>query len=662
MISQDGSLEGIAPVYEFLETTWKEEKVCLFLQLFVDSRGHIFVSIARAGTFRSTDGGNHFEKVLDFSCWGMTEDKAGQLIFGNYDSKHKAGDHTGVQVLLSSDGGDHWANIGLAPWRKQDHVHDVKVNSSNNWIYLTLGDSNEKFRGCWRSKNVTGKTEKPSLAGSHKIKTKEVGVFEPGQSIVIVDKDKTQNNSISSVAGNEIHLETPLASEFAEGSTIFLHDWTKKISHPDNGLFAKILFHGTDIYLTDDSGPNLNKSKTGVFCASDDGSNQTYIAKPALPYQGSAWGVFNICQDSEQRIWTATRPIHGEGHLWMYDGKSWRVLETVEEEDIKVWFRRNRTFRDLTVANLRDKNGPEYQAVLTRHPEGSMIFNTGDCLAMTEPGNEEQKLLLLVIGAERCGTSWLTNYFRSHPSVFVPLSKQLHFFDAILSKEVGERNSRRKRRQLVNELQKDKPNKDVLACLLYREIMMHDHSAYLGYFNKYAHHESCFADMTPTYWQLEKEHFEFISNFYDKLKILFIVRDPISRFLSFAKIAARRKGPLEEEKIVKILDPLVNSERQSYTRSIKIIEAVFGEESRLIMFYEDLFREESIQKICEFIGADFVPANYDGVINAGESVFLSDAAKKDLFAKIRHEYEWCADRFGDALPDQWRQSQRLIES
>lgn len=281
---------------------------------------------------------------------------------------------------------------------------------------------------------------------------------------------------------------------------------------------------------------------------------------------------------------------------------------------------------------------------------------------MTEPGKEDQNVLLLVIGAERCGTSWLTNYFRDHPSVFVPFSKQLHFFDAILSEEVGGRNSRRKRRQLVNELQKNNPNKDVLTCLLYREIMMHDHSAYLGYFNKYAHHESCFADMTPTYWQLEKEHFEFISNFYDRLKILFIVRDPISRFLSIAKIAARRKGPLEEGNIIKILDPLVNLERQSYSRSIKIIEEVFGEESRLILFYENLFQEESIRNICEFIGADFVPANYHGVINAGESVFLSDAAKKELFAKIGHEYEWCSGRFGNALPDQWRQSQRLIES
>jgi sulfotransferase family protein len=36
----------------------------------------------------------------------------------------------------------------------------------------------------------------------------------------------------------------------------------------------------------------------------------------------------------------------------------------------------------------------------------------------------------LVIGPPRCGTTWLAKALRSHPEVFMPARKELHFFDA----------------------------------------------------------------------------------------------------------------------------------------------------------------------------------------------------------------------------------------
>jgi hypothetical protein len=35
----------------------------------------------------------------------------------------------------------------------------------------------------------------------------------------------------------------------------------------------------------------------------------------------------------------------------------------------------------------------------------------------------------LVIGAQKCGTTWLEAMLRQHPEVFVPVTKELHFFD-----------------------------------------------------------------------------------------------------------------------------------------------------------------------------------------------------------------------------------------
>ncbi|MBA3731354.1 MAG: sulfotransferase domain-containing protein, partial [Gammaproteobacteria bacterium] len=40
----------------------------------------------------------------------------------------------------------------------------------------------------------------------------------------------------------------------------------------------------------------------------------------------------------------------------------------------------------------------------------------------------------LIIGASRCGTTWMANNIKSHPDVFMPPKKELHFFDASFDK------------------------------------------------------------------------------------------------------------------------------------------------------------------------------------------------------------------------------------
>ena len=38
--------------------------------------------------------------------------------------------------------------------------------------------------------------------------------------------------------------------------------------------------------------------------------------------------------------------------------------------------------------------------------------------------------LLLCIGAQKAGTTWLADYLRDHPEVHLPPVKEVHFFDA----------------------------------------------------------------------------------------------------------------------------------------------------------------------------------------------------------------------------------------
>lgn len=40
-----------------------------------------------------------------------------------------------------------------------------------------------------------------------------------------------------------------------------------------------------------------------------------------------------------------------------------------------------------------------------------------------------QKIDFLVVGAEKCGSTWLADMLRQHPGVFVPIEKEIHYFN-----------------------------------------------------------------------------------------------------------------------------------------------------------------------------------------------------------------------------------------
>lgn len=39
------------------------------------------------------------------------------------------------------------------------------------------------------------------------------------------------------------------------------------------------------------------------------------------------------------------------------------------------------------------------------------------------------KLDFIVVGAERCGTTWLADMLRQHRDVFIPVQKEIHYFN-----------------------------------------------------------------------------------------------------------------------------------------------------------------------------------------------------------------------------------------
>jgi len=120
--------------------------------MFVDSRGQLFMSWGSEGRIRrSTDGGRSFEPVCELGfrgqVRGITESRGGVLFAGGYGKNHSA------RLYRSADGA-RWDVI--REWQAR-HIHDVRVNPHNDWLYVVVGESEgrmtEDSHALFRSKD-----------------------------------------------------------------------------------------------------------------------------------------------------------------------------------------------------------------------------------------------------------------------------------------------------------------------------------------------------------------------------------------------------------------------------------------------------------------------------------------------------------------------------
>jgi hypothetical protein len=174
----------------------------------------------------------------------------------------------------------------------------------------------------------------------------------------------------------------------------------------------------------------------------------------------------------------------------------------------------------------------------------------------------------LIVGAARCGTSWLAKNIAAHPDVFVPPCKELHFFDRHYERGI---------------------------------------EWYQGHFSDRT--ERRVGEATPAY--LYFEHIPaLIHQHIPDVKILAILRNPVDRAYShywnlIAK--ARRKGAggefSFEEKIES--SPRIIDEGL-YSEKLDRYYDIFPGENVKVMFYDDLCADPAalLREACGFLGVE----------------------------------------------------------
>jgi hypothetical protein len=274
----------------------------------------------------------------------------------------------------------------------------------------------------------------------------------------------------------------------------------------------------------------------------------------------------------------------------------------------------------------------------------------------------KNKTFILGIGAQKAGTTWLYDYLRGHPNANMGFTKEYHIFDALYLQHSDFREHFLQQRinQLVNNQLSPKPTDIALLKFLGNTTF------YFKYFSSLVPSNTnkfITGDITPSYSGLDQDAFQIIkqglSNEGFTIKLIFLMRDPVERCISAARMQLKKSGSLDEETEINQLQLNYRSEayqfRTRYDLTIQTIEQVFDKDEIHYAFYERLFTQQSIEELCRFLDMPYQQPDFTRQINASTSQNrIPQQLKVEISLFYSNVYEFLASRYGEKkIKDLW---------
>ena len=224
---------------------------------------------------------------------------------------------------------------------------------------------------------------------------------------------------------------------------------------------------------------------------------------------------------------------------------------------------------------------------------------------------------LLCIGAQKAGTTWLYENLARHPEIFVPPDvKEVHYFDFLFH------------RPLADYAAVFEAGRDCVKC-----------------------------DITPNYGRLRPSRISFLRRVMPRVKLVFLMRNPIERAWSQAvmDLSARddravENVPIEELRAHFRTPGVVRN--GLYTEMIDRWLAVFPAERLLTCFYEDLEERprELLSRIFDHLGVsrdvDWPRFPTGERVHSGLGAPIPEACRAELEELFADEIARIARRFG----------------
>ncbi len=191
----------------------------------------------------------------------------------------------------------------------------------------------------------------------------------------------------------------------------------------------------------------------------------------------------------------------------------------------------------------------------------------------------------LVIGAEKSGTTWLYNALRRHPDVYVPETKEVHFFNAYNS---------------------------LLQPVKHYELGI---EWYRRFFRK-AQPDQIIGEVTPMYL-CDPLAIKRIRDTLPQARLIYILREPGSRAYSHYWMAKRKRLLSKDfSELVAAQDARFIG-RGFYAEQVQRLYELFAPEQLLGLSFEELFedRHRGLSKVLDFLKVSSDSSMVDAVLD-----------------------------------------------
>lgn len=286
----------------------------------------------------------------------------------------------------------------------------------------------------------------------------------------------------------------------------------------------------------------------------------------------------------------------------------------------------------------------------------------------------DERTFLLGVGCQKGGTSWLHDYLARSPACARGIAKEATVFDSL---DVPEHTWQRRRilegsTAGVAALERGEPTASTtMALSLLQAAMLADTQVYYDYYTGLVNPalgRSFTLDLTPNYALLPPRRFREIKDEFARrgvrTKVVFLLRDPVDRVWSQVRMQIRQRGrnlpdrPHERSEAELVLDryrkPTVEA-RTRYEHTFASLAEVFDDTEVHVELYERLFRPESLERICAFVGIEAHAPDFDRKVNASprETPVLPDAVAAEVARHYADTYRAVEQRLGAGLIDDW---------
>lgn len=222
------------------------------------------------------------------------------------------------------------------------------------------------------------------------------------------------------------------------------------------------------------------------------------------------------------------------------------------------------------------------------------------------PGSRKARprpTFVLGTGAQKAGTTWLSNYLNSSPHYDSGYRKEYHLFDALdLPSEAW--ITRRMVTRATTALEAIRNGEQADPRALHTAAMYADPELYFDYFAGLAQRRGpvrATGDLTPDYAMLSAERMRDIAARFDRRGLrtvaVFLMRDPVERIYSHIRMKTHRKPErFPEGSDAELLHRHGDNPywlRTQYHQTLDALQAAFTPEQVHIGLFENLFHDDS---------------------------------------------------------------------